>query len=97
MSAPQQAIRNINIRFEAYGEDDPDFKADLIMLMIDNLRELQSASRISYDENDIKAFNTALHKTKSTINLMDDADLLRHIESVKAAFDSASEDNFIWW
>lgn len=93
MSALQQGIRNINIRFDAYGEDDPEFKADLIMLMIENLRELQTASGASHDQNDIKVFNTALHKTKSTISLIDDADFLVQIESVKQALASTAECN----
>src|SRR5688572_3362312 len=88
----KHTVRNVNIHFDAYGEDDPVFKADLIMLMIGNVRELQDAARDAYHQKDSKLFSTAVHKTKSTINLLDEPDLLVNIESIKEAFNSWSDE-----
>jgi hypothetical protein len=83
----------VNIRFDAYGEDDPDFKADLIMLMIDNIRELQEAAQECSEHKQGKVFSTAVHKTKSTINLLDDPELFLNIESIKEACNNWSDSS----
>jgi hypothetical protein len=85
-------LRNVNIHFDAYGEDDPVFKADLIVLMIDNVRELLEAAGEAYHQKDSKLFSTAVHKTKSTINLLNDPDLFVSIESIREAFNNWSDE-----
>lgn len=84
-NSPSQNLRSVNIRFDAYGEDDPEFKADLILLMIDNIRELQVAAQACAQSKNGKAFSTAVHKTKSTIDLLDDPELFLNIDSIKEA------------
>jgi len=86
-----QSLRSVNIRFDAYGEDDPEFKADLIMLMVDNLLELKEAAKACSETKDGKAFSAVIHKTKSTINLLDDPDLFLNIESIKEACNNWSD------
>jgi hypothetical protein len=82
-------LRNVHIHFEAYGENDPEFKADLIMLMIGNVQELRDAAQQAYEKRNGKLFTVAVHKTKSTINLLDDQDLQGNIESMKEVLNTS--------
>jgi hypothetical protein len=86
--AHDREFRNVNINFEEYGEDDPVFKAELIMLMIENIRELQDAGFQALDQKNSNIFHAAVHKTKSTIKLLDDPELINKIEILKENLNS---------
>jgi hypothetical protein len=90
-SAQSQDLRKLNIQFEAYGADDPDFKKELIVLMLDNIRELCDAVCQSFDWKNSAVFETAAHKVKSTLNLLNDLEFNDCIHDLKDIFDRTDE------
>jgi CheY-like chemotaxis protein len=54
--------RPLKIKFDLYADSDPEFKLELITLMISNLRELQYASYRSFYKEDAGIFNTIAHR-----------------------------------
>jgi hypothetical protein len=66
--------RPLFIDFDIHTDGDQDFKKELIALMIDNIRELQSSFK-SIERNGHESFLKAVHKMKSTIEIINDKDL----------------------
>jgi hypothetical protein len=79
----QSDHRTININFEAYGDNDPEFKVELMTLMVENIQELVEAASKSIALSNPQIFKEAAHKTKSTIKLLDDKTFTHEIESLK--------------
>lgn len=79
----QSDHRTININFEQYGDDDPEFKADLMKLMMENIQELMDAASKAIALNNAQLFKVAVHKTKSTIQLLDDEIFSLEIDLLK--------------
>ena len=77
--------RPLFIDFELYSEGDKDFKRELIASMINDLEELQQASRRSCLQSDPAAFHTAIHKVKATVTMLNDADLISAVENLRNA------------
>ncbi|HYG19370.1 MAG TPA: hypothetical protein VD816_10585 [Ohtaekwangia sp.] len=90
-AAQSQDLRKLNIQFEAYGADDPDFKKELIVLMLDNIKELCEAVCQSFDWKNAAVFETAAHKVKSTLNLLNDQEFNNCIQDLKEIFDITDE------
>jgi hypothetical protein len=83
--ARQSDHRIININFEQYGDNDPDFKVDLMRLMMDNIQELVDAASEAIALNNPQLFRVAAHKTNSTIQILDDKIFSSEIEILKEA------------
>jgi hypothetical protein len=77
----KSSARPLFIDFDAYTDGDQDFKKELIVLMIDNLRELQQILRP--ESHDIQIFHKVCHKVKATLVMLDDAEVLEIIEQLK--------------
>ena len=75
--------RALFIDFSLYTDDDPDFKEELIGLMIENLQELKQAYAQSVDQRDPKIFQKACHKVKPTLSMLADRDLDAVVEDLK--------------
>jgi cell division ATPase FtsA len=75
--------RNLLIDFEAYTDGDAEFKAELILLMIDNLIELQDTVMRAGKANDLKLFQTVCHKVKATVEMLADPELSQTIVELK--------------
>ncbi|RAW03480.1 hypothetical protein [Pseudochryseolinea flava] len=75
--------RTININFEQYGDNDPEFKADLMKLMMENIQELKEAASEAITLSNPQVFRVAAHKTKSTIQILDDELFSLEIELLK--------------
>jgi hypothetical protein len=86
-----QELRTVNILFDAYGEHDPEFKIELIRLMIGDIAELQDAAVLSFESGYDHHFRTTVHKTKSTIKLLDDTEFMESIDHLKELFTTSTD------
>ena len=75
--------RTISIDFDAYADNDPDFKQELTAIMIDNLQELKRAYSLSVMQNNLDVFLRACHKMKTTLFMLGDAELSAIVEDLK--------------
>ena len=75
------SMRPLFIDFDAYTDGDDDFKKELIVLIIDNLRELQQI--LSPNSYDIQVFHKVCHKVKATLVMLDDSEMMETIEQLK--------------
>ena len=75
--------RPLSIDFNAYTDGDDGFKKKLILLMIDNIRELQSALQVLDTFKHFEAFRATCHRIKATLMMLDDKPLLDAIEEIK--------------
>ena len=75
--------RTLFIDFDLYADNDPDFKLELIQLMIENLEELQQAFILSVRQNDLQIFIKACHKVKTTLCMLADGELDAIVEDLK--------------
>jgi hypothetical protein len=85
------ANRPLFINFDLYTDGDADFKKELIYLMIDNLKEVQSSLVEATKKNKLEIFEKACHKIKPTLSMLDDNELLEVIQLIKSKF--ANEQN----
>ena len=75
--------RPLFIDFSLYAHDDPDFKQELIALMVKDLQELQSSLQLSMQLNEISLYRKACHKMNSTLNILGDKEFLDIVEEIK--------------
>lgn len=75
--------RILFIDFDLYAENDPDFKQELIELMIDNLQELQQAYDLSAEQHEPVFFLKACHKVKTTLSMLADVEFNVAVEDLK--------------
>lgn len=83
--------RPLFINFNSYTEGDPDFKNELISLLIENIKELQQ-SLMCHAPNATKIFPGIYHKVKSTIGMLSDQDLSDALEEYKSLLGSSQKD-----
>ncbi|HYG04239.1 MAG TPA: response regulator [Chryseosolibacter sp.] len=81
--------RPMRIRFDLFTDTNPDFKFELISLMIKNLREVGFASYKAFYGNESRTFASAAHKVKSTLMLLDDQELSIMVSDLKVCFESS--------
>jgi CheY-like chemotaxis protein len=84
--SPAIECRPLKIKFELYADGDADFKTELVLLMISNLRELEFASYKAYYTGDARLFQTITHKVKSTLILLDDQEFTCAVDDLKYTF-----------
>lgn len=75
--------RTLLVDFELYADNDPEFKQELIILMIDNLTELHSALKMSAKANEPDIFRKSCHKMKTTMVMLADSELNAVVEDLK--------------
>lgn len=83
--------RPLFIDFNQYTDGDVDFKKELISLMIDNLKEIQTSLKEASQKNDIEIFDKTCHKIKPTLSMLEDKDLIEIIQGIKFEFSAGSE------
>ncbi|WOK09057.1 hypothetical protein RT717_10465 [Imperialibacter roseus] len=76
----------LNIDFSSYTDDDQEFKKELCLLLVDNVKELHIALQESLQTGDLSAFSTVCHKVTVSIDMIDDHQVNTLIEKVKDAF-----------
>ena len=75
--------RQLFIDFDLYTEDDPDFKKELIELMLRDVLELQQSLQLAVEANDVSMYRNACHKMNSTLTILDDQELLSLVGEIK--------------
>jgi hypothetical protein len=67
--------RPLLVDFEAYTDNDPEFKKELVVSMIDNLQELQQCYETAVASRDTGLFSKCCHKVKVTLVMLQDPEL----------------------
>lgn len=84
VNAPE--LYRLNINFQVYTDNDPDFKNKLIALMVDNIRELQASLRRTIKNKSILYFKKASHKASPTLKILNDKTFSNSIEEIVRMF-----------
>jgi hypothetical protein len=84
-------MRTLFIDFDAYTDGDAEFKAELIVLMIDNLMELQETLQRAVKNNDNKLYHGVCHKIKATIEMLADPEFSQAVEALKVSLADAEK------
>jgi CheY-like chemotaxis protein len=92
---PSLDPRPLRIKFDLYADSEPDFKSELVELMISNVTELQYACYRTFYTGELKLFQTVAHKIKSTLILLDDREFAYVIDDLKQAFQAENSPNVI--
>jgi CheY-like chemotaxis protein len=74
--------RPLFINFNLYTDGDPDFKKELISLLVGNISELQH-SLLSIAQTTSKIFLGVLHKVDSTVGMLCDQEFSQTLEEIK--------------
>jgi hypothetical protein len=77
------SVRPLTIDFDMYTDGDPVFKSELVVLMMDNIRELNQSLLDASKANDAEVFRKTCHKVKPTLSMIDDAEFNDIIEVLK--------------
>lgn len=85
------ANRPLFIDFDQYTDGDVDFKKELIVLMIDNLKEIQAALKEATQKNALDIFEKTCHKIKPTLSMLEDQDFNDTIHVIKVEFSNTSK------
>lgn len=83
--------RPLFVDFDQHTDGDQEFKKELILLMIDNIKELEHA--LKFVEKDLETFTKVIHKIKPTLAMLEDPDVNKSIENIKAGKDKQTEIN----
>jgi hypothetical protein len=83
--------RPLYIDFDQYTDGDAEFKKELIVLMIDNLKEIQSALKEAIQKNAFDIFDKTCHKIKPTLSMLEDRDFNDTIQCIKVEFSNGSQ------
>jgi hypothetical protein len=76
--------RPLLVNFDLHTEGDPEFKQELIVLMIENLRELEQAFELSVKQGDLKIYRMASHKMEVTLGLLGDHEFEEVVNLLKS-------------
>lgn len=85
--------RPLFVDFDQHTDGDQDFKKELIVLMIDNIKELEQSLKAA--EKDLEIFSKVIHKIKPTLAMLEDPDVNKAIENIKADNDRQAEINVL--
>ena len=85
--------RPIQINFDAYGgNDDDEFKRELVMLMANSVQQLKDAAIQALAESQPDIFRKAAHKAKSTLVLLGDDDFMDSVEQLRIDMVSSEQN-----
>ncbi|NOT75352.1 MAG: hypothetical protein HOP08_10510 [Cyclobacteriaceae bacterium] len=82
--------RPLYIDFSLYAHGDPDFKKELIKMMVSDLMELQQSLQLSFRFNEISFYKRVCNKINSTLNMLDDREFIDIVEEIKS--DNSNEE-----
>jgi hypothetical protein len=90
-------LRPIQINFDAYGgNDDDEFKHELVMLMANSVQELKEAAIHALAVNQSDIFRKAAHKAKSTLVLLGDEDFMDSVEQLRIDMSSSEQSGSVF-
>ena len=87
-----KTLRPLQIRFDAYGAgDDNEFKYELIVLMTGSIKELKIAAQNAFGYGGPDGLKRAIHKSKSTLTLINDQELFEVVDNLWIALANPNE------
>jgi CheY-like chemotaxis protein len=92
---PRVDARPVQIRFDLFQQSDSKFERDLLVLMVQNIRDLELACFKAYYAKDTRSYQAAAHKVKSTLVLLNDNAYSYTIEHLKEALISGEPDDML--
>jgi PAS domain S-box-containing protein len=78
---------SIAVSLDMYTEGNMDFKKELIGHLMKNIEDLKTSLEISVKEKRSDAFQTAAHKCRTTLTMLQDHELLRVVDEVRVALE----------
>jgi PAS domain S-box-containing protein len=90
---PVPTSRRFQVSLEHYSEGDVEFKRDLAMLLIKNIKELHQSLLTALQTQDTGIFKRACHTGKTTLSMLEDAELDAVIERLKISIIKKSSGN----
>jgi CheY-like chemotaxis protein len=79
-----------NIDFDLLTEGDTSFKCELLCSLIDNLQELKQSLEHTLTEQKPQVFISTSHKVAPTLDILNDNDLNKSVESLKTELGSSA-------
>ena len=79
----ERGLRPLLIDFDQYTDGDADFKLELISLMVVDIGELQKSLVQATRLNDPELFKKGCHKSKTTVAMVDDKELILLLEDLE--------------
>jgi len=84
-------MQPLSAKIDAFTDNDPEFKQELMVLMVQNLRELQEAVAQLLSRSQFPYFEKIAHKTKSVLLILDDYELNTVIEELKIILENPAD------
>jgi len=79
------SFRPLFVDFKLHADNDPDFKLELIELIIGNLDELKSGFETSQKERNPEIYRRICHKVKVSLTILNDQEFTDTVEELKNA------------
>ena len=87
------SFRPLFIDFKLHADNDPDFKLELIELIIGNLQELKSGFEAAQKENNPDIYKRVCHKVKVSLTILNDQEFTDTIEELKKPMPAQAKIN----
>ena len=88
-----KTVRPLHINFDIYQDsNDQEFRIELIGLMANSLKDMLASAAESLENGKVDLFKKAVHKSKSTLVLLNDYDLNLAVEKFAKQFASKEQD-----
>src|SRR5258706_4939015 len=78
-----QGSRPLAIDFDKYTDGNPNYKYELILLLIGNILELIQSLHIAIDQNNQEIFKNVYQRVKPTLSMLNDEELMNVMEELK--------------
>ncbi len=73
-------------------DGDPEFRRELALLLANNITELMANVDKALQDNDPNIFTRAVHKTKTTLSILNDSEINEAIANIQTKFKESQED-----
>lgn len=88
-----RASRPLHLNFDLYTDGDAEYKRELGLLIIANLREFQRALPASLLSQNKELFVKACHKMKVTLSMLEDNELNNTIDALGKSIGKGNKDD----
>lgn len=85
--------RPLHLNFDLYTDGDPEYKRELGLLIIANLREFQRTLPASFLSQNKELFVKACHKMKVTLSMLEDNELNNTIDALAKSIGKGNKDD----
>src|SRR5258706_7473393 len=80
----EKNLRPLHIDFDQHTDGDAGFKKELVALMMEDIAELQKSLEVATRSNNPDVFLKGCHKSKTTVDMVNDKELNRLLEELEA-------------